>query len=60
MDDEYTIVPKMDGQLNLTYYEFLADIKDKRGETVGYCVVELLPGVYNERIKVWAVLARIN
>jgi hypothetical protein len=26
----------------------LADIKDKSGKNVGYCVVELLPGVYNE------------
>lgn len=59
-DEEYTIIPKMDGQLNLTYYELLADVKDKKGDTVGYCVVELLPGVYNEHIKVWAVLARIK
>jgi len=59
-DEEYTIRPKMDGQLNLTYYELLADIIDKDGNIVGYCVVELLPGVYNEKIKVWAVLARIK
>jgi hypothetical protein len=38
----------MEGQLNLFYYELLADIKNKQGETVGYCVTELLPGVYNE------------
>ena len=59
-DEEYTIRPKMDGQLNLTYYELLADVIDKNGDIVGYCVVELLPGVYNENIKVWAVLARIK
>jgi hypothetical protein len=59
-DEHYTIVPKMDGQLNLTYYELLADVRDREGNTVGYCVVELLPGVYNKRIKVWAVLARVN
>lgn len=59
-DEEYTIVPKMDGQVNLTYYELLADVKDRNGNTVGYCVVELLPGVYNEHIKAWAVLARVN
>ncbi len=47
-DGEYTIVPKIDGQLNLFYYELLADVKDKNGKDVGYCVVELLPGVYNE------------
>jgi len=59
-DQEYTIIPKMDGQLNLTYYELLADIKDKAGNIVGYCVVELLPGVYNEKINVGAVFARIK
>jgi len=47
-DDEYTIIPKIDGQLNLFYFELLADIKDKTDKNVGYCVVELLPGVYNE------------
>jgi predicted secreted hydrolase len=57
--EEYTILPKIDGQLNLFYYELLADVIDKSGEKVGYCVVELLPGVYNE-IKVRAVLARVN
>ena len=59
-DEAYTIAPKMDGQVNLTYYELLADVKDNKGNTVGYCVVELLPGVYNEHIKVWAVLARVK
>ena len=59
-DQEYTIVPKMDGQVNLTYYELLADVVDKSGSTVGYCVVELLPGVYNEKINVRVVLARIQ
>ena len=59
-DEKYTIIPKMDGQLNLTYFELLADIKDKKGNTVGYCIVELLPGVYNERIKVEKVFARIK
>ena len=59
-DEEYTIIPKMDGQLNLTYYELLADVVDKGGNTVGLCVVELLPGVYNKHIKVWAVLARVK
>ena len=47
-DEQYTIIPKMDGQLNLFYFELLADVKDRNGENVGYCVVELLPGVYNE------------
>lgn len=47
-DEQYTIIPKIDGQLNLFYFELLADIKDKNGKDVGYCVVELLPGVYNQ------------
>ena len=59
-DEAYTIVPKMDGQMNLTYYELLADVKDKNGNTVGFCIVELLPGVYNKKIKVHAILARIK
>jgi predicted secreted hydrolase len=59
-EEEYTIVPKMDGQLNLTYFELLADIKNGRGTVVGHCVVELLPGVYNEKIDVGAAWARIR
>ncbi len=47
-DGQYTIVPKIDGQLNMFYFELLADIKDRGGNVVGYCVVELLPGVYNK------------
>jgi len=47
-EEAYTITPKMDGQLNLFYYELLADIKDRDGTEVGVCVVELLPGVYNQ------------
>jgi predicted secreted hydrolase len=47
-DEQYTIIPKIDGQLNLFYFELLADIKDRTGKVVGYCVVELLPGVYNK------------
>ncbi len=50
----------MNGQLNLTYYELLADVKDKKGNIVGYCVAELLPCVYNEKINVGAVLAGIQ
>ena len=59
-DEKYTLVPKMDGQVNLTYYELLADIEDMEGNVAGHCVAELLPGVYNEHIKVWAVLARVK
>jgi len=58
-DMEYKIIPKIDGQLNLFYFELLADIIDKRGKHVGYCVVELLPGVYNE-ISAGAAFARVK
>jgi predicted secreted hydrolase len=47
-DEQYTITPKLDGQLNLFYFEMLTDIKDVKGKVVGYCFVELLPGVYNK------------
>jgi len=42
-DGEYTIVPKIDGQVNMFYFELLAEIKNQDGQIVGYCVVELLP-----------------
>jgi len=58
-DEEYTIIPKIDGQLNLFYFELLADVKDKSGKNVGYCVVELLPGVYNETSAI-AAFARVK
>jgi hypothetical protein len=59
-DEKYTIVPKMDGQLNLFYFELLADVKDSHGQVVGNCVVELLPGVYNEKMNISAVVARVK
>ena len=57
-DEVFTITPKMDGQLNLAYYELLADAIDINGNIVGFCVVELLPGVYSENVKVRGILAR--
>jgi len=57
-DQEYTIVPKIDGQFNLFYFEMLADIKDKAGNVVGHCYVELMPGVYNET-PIRAAFARV-
>jgi predicted secreted hydrolase len=59
-DAEYMIIPKIDGQLNLFYFELLADVMDKSGTSVGYCVVELLPGVYNEKMKISAAMARVK
>jgi predicted secreted hydrolase len=48
-DENYTIVPKIDGQFNFFYFEMLADIKDETGTVVGYCYVELMPGVLNKQ-----------
>lgn len=59
-DEEYSIIPKMDGQLNLFYFEMLADIKDKSGRVVGYCFVELLPGARNKKTPISAAFARVK
>jgi predicted secreted hydrolase len=59
-DEEYTIVPKIDGQLNLFFFEQLADIIDKKGKVVGFCFVELLPGVYNTKNTVSMAFARVK
>ena len=45
--EHYQIRPIMDGQMNLAYFELLAEIIDPDGERVGFCFVELLPGVRN-------------
>lgn len=49
-DGHYFIRPLTDGQLNLVYFELLAGIYTDSGELTGYCVVELMPGVYNKKI----------
>ena len=49
-DERYKIVPIIDGQLNLAYFEQLCYIYDKDSREVGMCFVELLPGVYNRKI----------
>jgi hypothetical protein len=41
-DEQYTITPLTSGQLNIAYYEQLAEITDANGHSVGMCVVELL------------------
>ena len=51
-DEEYTIVPLVDGQINLAYFELLAGIYDREKKLCGYCFVELLPGVYNKKIPI--------
>lgn len=46
----YKIIPVMEGQMNLAYFEQLCYIYDKNGTEKGMCFVELLPGVYNQKI----------
>lgn len=47
-EEKYTITPFMDGQIQNMYFEELCDVKNSKGESVGVCFVELLPGVYNK------------
>lgn len=51
-DEKYKIAPLIDGQLNLVYFELIADIINNKDEKVGYCVVELLPGARNPEKKI--------
>ncbi len=44
-DEDYTIEPIQDGHMNFAYFEELCYIKNRTGTVVGYCFVELLPGV---------------
>jgi len=48
-DENYTLNPLLKGQMNMGYYELLADIFNEKNEKVGVCFVELLPGVYNTK-----------
>jgi predicted secreted hydrolase len=50
-EEEYLIRPIVDGQFNVFFFELLAEVVNKEGKRVGYCVVELLPGARNKRIK---------
>jgi len=51
-EEHYEIRPILDGQINLAYFELLAEIINPSGERVGYCFVELLPGVRNPDKKI--------
>jgi len=51
-DEKYTISPIMHGQMNSFYLEELANIIDENGNKVGICIVELMPGVINEKFKI--------
>ncbi|HOO28187.1 MAG TPA: lipocalin-like domain-containing protein [Lachnospiraceae bacterium] len=59
-DKHYLIRPLTDGQLNLVYFELLAGIYKDSGDLAGYCVAELLPGVYNKKINVLHLLKKQN
>lgn len=47
-EGHYEIRPIMDGQLNLAYFELMAEILNAKKERVGYCFVELLSGARNK------------
>ncbi|GLB49572.1 lipocalin-like domain-containing protein [Neptunitalea lumnitzerae] len=49
-EETYKIKPKIDGQFNVSFYEIMADVFNNNNELVGYCIVELLPGVLNKKI----------
>ena len=51
-DGQYMIIPKIDGQLNLFYFELAAGIYNKKGKQVGLCMVGLLPGARNPQNKI--------
>lgn len=46
-EERYEIRPIMEGQVNLAYFELMAEIVNPKNECVGFCFVELLPGVRN-------------
>jgi hypothetical protein len=46
-EERKKIRPLIEGQLNLAYFELLAEILDPKGERAGLCFVELLPGARN-------------
>lgn len=58
-DENYKIIPIIDGQMNLAYFEQLCYIYDGNNKEVGMCFVELLPGIYNEKIDGKLLLKRI-
>jgi len=51
-EERYEIRPLMEGQLNLTYFELLAEIIDPHGKRAGFCFVELLPGARNPDMRI--------
>ena len=58
-DENYKIIPIIDGQMNLAYFDQLCYIYNKDNQEVGMCFVELLPGVYNQKIDGKLLLKKI-
>jgi predicted secreted hydrolase len=56
--ERYRILPLVDGQVNLSYFELLAEIVDPSGRRVGMCIAELLPGARNPRAFTLNILRR--
>lgn len=50
-EEDYLIRPVTDGQFNIFFFELLAEILNPKGERVGLCFVELLPGARNDKIR---------
>jgi hypothetical protein len=46
--------------MNLAYSEQLAGIDNAAGQQAGQCFVELLPGVYNERINPLLLFKKVD
>jgi predicted secreted hydrolase len=51
-EEKYEIKPLTEGQLNLAYFELIAEVINPKGKRVGYCIVELLPGARNPDKKI--------
>lgn len=47
-EEHYYLEPLLDCQRNGNYFELVAKVRNASNEHVGYCVVELLPGVRNK------------
>ncbi|NHI95025.1 MAG: hypothetical protein EAX96_21220 [Candidatus Lokiarchaeota archaeon] len=47
-EERYEIKPLMKGQLNIAYFEMMAELLNAEGKRVGYCFIELLSGARNK------------
>jgi hypothetical protein len=48
-EEYYAIIPIKEGNINFSYFEEICYIKNRKGEEVGLCFAELLPGVLNAK-----------